>query len=286
MPAGSLAQRGLAEDVERLELARQELVTQLETLREDFGLAALLVDETLDLVAQEHAEALAQEPDSSLESPPVRVEERLGNHGYSFVRIGAKLARTNLPLETLVQQWRQNAQESRRSLFDPEMRSLGVGVAAAGRDRLYVVVVALSAADKRRQLEEALLDLEAIRAEALVGLNEVRQSRGLPSLSASQILHQVATDHAERLAKGEVLMTDNSISSLQQEARRQGYKKGRLALSVLSGPYDARSFLESVRGNPSHSLLERDRAELGFGVAVGESPEGPEVFWVTLLGGR
>ncbi len=218
------------------------LLAGIDQTRQEQGLAPLAADPTLATAAQARADAMAREGWFALASPAGRrVEDDLDAARYAFRLVAEKLVRSTDDAETLVAAWRKDPAQEANSLFHPEVRRVGIGVAETKGVRIIDIVLAdPAAAGDAPGTAGVTVDDPRAAVAALDGLvAQRRKAAGLADLRADPLLAEAAQQHAEALlaalerGKGpeSVETISNRLTDLEQ-SRKPGS-------AALARSYDA-----------------------------------------------
>jgi uncharacterized protein YkwD len=258
------------------ERAIAELLAALNRERAGQGLAPLRADAALAAAAQAHADDMAARGYFEVESPDgTTIDQRVRAAGYAADVLAAKLVRSE-PLATpasLAAGWGARPEESRTSVFHPEVDEVGVGLASGAGGFLWTIVLARrhDPAGLLAARAEALGDLAAVRAAYLAAVNDARRAGGLPALRADAALDRAAQAHAEALLAARGAGRDeHAVAPLGERVQmeRRGAGPGGVAGgSVIWGRRNAGSRTESNLRDVGESVVV-DAADVATAVAT------------------
>ncbi|HET9451599.1 MAG TPA: CAP domain-containing protein, partial [Aggregicoccus sp.] len=267
--ARSRAARLRVEEPRTLPEARRVLLAQINSLRRAHGAGPLKADEKLEGVAQRYAERMAREgffahvaPDGS------NLRQRMEAAGPGYRTYGENLGLAAGPVAAHF--GIEHSPGHRKNLLGAHYTSAGLGVAfqdVNGRPQAIVVEVFAAAA---KQSADPLGD--AYRAIAAH-----RAARHLKPLQRSEVLQQLAFDHARRALKLNQPRADLPGSDLLER--------------VLTAVKDVRTTSADiyVTDDPSQlpdsrSLAEPRNDRVGLATVRGDSPTyGKNRYWVVVI---
>jgi uncharacterized protein YkwD len=268
--------------------------------REREGLQPLVLDPALVRAAQAHADDMTARQSVSFTTPEGReVEDWTREAGYVFQLVTEKIATTPDPPESMAADWTRWPDSNRKSLLNPDVRDLGVGIGEVKGTPVYTFVLARS---EKNYLERyvaelydrqtlALKNLDALREELLRRINEQRTGAKVQPLARHPALERAAQEHAEAiltaLRSGQPLKT---VGPLAAKVKRQGYRSAgylgtigeRVVFDALTPDQALTALLGEDQGKRS-TLLGRGFTQMGIGVAFERTPEGFRVVWVQCL---
>ncbi len=295
-----------------VEELRARFAALLSAARAATGLAPLAPDPALDQVAQRHADDMAAQGYFGFTSPTGgNVDQWVNEAGYLAALVGEKLAQAPLArtAEELVAGWDAEREKNAGSLFHPEARHLGVGIAARGEQVTYALVLGRAAGEAAASaLDARLADRAPARAEYLARVNSIRTELGLLPLQHDPALDRPAQEHADALLaalrRGDAPESIERLADRVQAAQAGigsyrgverdtywGVGKGRIEPKMASlGSsivLDAASATDAVAATfalePTPDLREAGYRRLGLGVAHGEVAGRPRTVWVAVL---
>lgn len=187
------------------ELLRARLRDLLNWKRAAQGLAPVDLDPALDRAAQRHVDDMMSQGYVAFTSPSGEtIDVWVEAEGYAAALVAEKLVQAPAERrpEELVEGWAQTWDRNEQSLFHPEVRQLGVGLAAREGVVTYALVLARPTARAAAPAAAPALatlpgDLTQTRAEYLVRVNAMRREAGLSPLQHDPALDRPAQDHAE-----------------------------------------------------------------------------------------
>lgn len=274
---GASRQRGERERVEEpttLEEARVAVLARINALRRAHGLGELVLDDTLNRVAQAYSERMAREgffahvaPDGS------DLRDRLASAGSPYRTAGENLGMASGPLSAHF--GIEHSPGHRGNLLGTRFSHAGIGVAfqkVDGLDRaLLTEVFSSTGTAASTPMEEDPLE------EAYQTLAHRRAARGLPPLRRSPVLERIARDHARR-----------ALAADQPRVQLPGSKVHDRVFSALE---EARSASVDfyVADSPSllpdsKSLGDRRNTLMGVGAVRGDSRTyGKGRYWMVVI---
>jgi uncharacterized protein YkwD len=268
--------------------------------REREGLGPLVLDPALSRAAQAHADDMTARQTVSFSTPEGRqVEDWTRAAGYVFQLVTEKLATTPDPPESMAADWAHWPDSNRKSLLNPDVRDLGIGIGEVKGTPVYTFVLARSeksyleryVAELYERQELALQNFEALREDLLLRINEARAGAKVQPLTRHPALERAAQEHAEgiltALRTGQPLKT---VGPLASKVKRQGYRSAgylgtigeRVVFDALTPDQALSALLGEDQGRRS-TLLGRGFTQMGIGVAFERTAEGFRVVWVQCL---
>lgn len=268
--------------------------------REREGLQPLVLDPALIRAAQAHADDMTARQAVGFSTPEGRqVEDWTREAGYVFQLVTEKLATTPDPPEAMAADWTRWPESNRKSLLNPDVRDLGVGIGEVKGTPVYTFVLARS---EKSYLERyvaelydrqtlALQNVETLREDLMGRINGVRAGAKVHPLTRHPALERAAQEHAEAILSamrsGQPLKT---AGPLALKVRRQGYRVAgsvgtvgeRVVTDALSSEQALTALLGEGQGKRS-ALLGRGFTQMGIGVAFERIAEGFRVVWVQCL---
>jgi len=113
---------------------RTDMLHRLNRIREEFGLAALRIDDRLNRAAQLHADDMARRDFFDHRSPEgARMTERADRTGYHWRRLIENIAAGYPNIASTIEGWMESP-EHRAGLLDREVRDAGFGYVYQPRD--------------------------------------------------------------------------------------------------------------------------------------------------------
>jgi uncharacterized protein YkwD len=266
--------------------------------REKLGLQPAVLDPALDRAAQAHADDMSARGYAGFSSPEGQTTEDFARQaGYTFQVITGKLAFTADPPEAIARAWKPES--NRNSLFHPDVRDLGIGIGVVRGTPIYSFLLARSeksyleryVAELYERQEMALQNLEALRDELLLRVNELRSAAKLQPLVRHPALDRAAQQHAEAVLEavrsGRPLATAGPLAAKvkYQKYRVAGIVGERIVTDALTPEQALADLVDAGNakdGQPS-KLLGKGFTEMGTGLAFERIPEGFRVVWVQCL---
>lgn len=252
--------------------------------RAEQGLEPLRLVAALSRAAQTHADDMAEANYVAFTSPGgLEIEDWVRGEGYRAHLVTEKIALTGTRIPDLVESWGDAPENNRASLFHPEVRDLGIGIATQKDVPLYALALALSENDFWGALTAPLKDLDRTRQAMLERVNELRAEQKARELKRSPVLDRVAQAHAKALL-GESLEGNSRKrgADVIRRLREEGYSYRRAGENVILGPFSVEEALGAALDEETHrkNLLGKAYRETGLGVAVSEESGSKTVVWV------
>ncbi len=231
----------------------------------------LATSAALAQIARSHAEEMRDSGFFAHVSPTTGdVTQRLGQQGVRYARALENLAASDA-VERVWQQWMASPAH-RANLLDPDVTTLGVGVAtqilANGTPRLFAVAVLTRLADEG--------DDRSLADQALTHLNSERSRKGLPSLRAHPRLAELATQHSREMAVTRQVSDTSPTRGSVVDVVFQELDMSEAALDVY------RADAVAVVSQSPHLRERFTRA--GIGVVRDRRHDGPQL-WITVIYG-
>lgn len=230
-----------------------------------------------------------------------QVEDWTREAGYVYQLVTEKLATTPDPPEAMAADWARWPDSNRKSLLNPDVRDLGIGIGEVKGTPVYTFVLARSEksyleryiAELYERQELALQDLETLREDLLGRINEVRTESKLRPLTRHPALERAAQEHAEGILAALRSGSDQPLKaagSLAAKVKAQGYRSAgylgtigeRVVFDALTPDQTLSALLGEDQGRRS-TLLGRGFTQMGIGVAFERTAEGFRVVWVQCL---
>ncbi len=290
--ASPAAIHGSQERVERAlrdyESVRGRLEAAVNERRAESGLAPLAGDPALTRAAQEGALAIAARLEAGGQLAEALSDDELdgwlARAGYEPHEFAAEVAVSDgQPRE--VAAWLMAT--GRIQLRRPDLSDLGIGIAPSWRSRIYLVIVARSAADHFAAETSALGSPTEVRARLLARTNDARLEAGRGRLEPDACLERVAQAYAERmLAEGFFSHTAPEGQEVAERARAGGCPHRPVGENLAWGPTSVDEVVAEWTASEDHRrvLLEERFDRIGVGLAMGRRAEDYGVLWVQVLG--
>ncbi len=279
---------------------RRTFLDLINAERARLDLQPLALDPALTRAAQSHADDMtARQTVAFSTGDGKQVEDWARAAGYTFQLVTAKLATTPEPPEALARGWAEHPESNRNSLLHPDVRDLGVGIGEVRGTPVYSFVLARSeksyldryVAELYERQTLALQNLDNLRKELLLRVNEARAGAKRELLARHPALERAAQLHAEA-----VLATIRDGRPLKEagplalKVKQQRYRAAgaigaigeRIVVDALT-PEQAMSALLDTSGGRTSNLLGGGYTQMGIGVAFERTPEGFRVVWVQCL---
>ncbi|MES1242544.1 MAG: CAP domain-containing protein [Acidobacteriota bacterium] len=270
--------------------------------REREGLRPLVLDPALSRAAQAHADDMTARQVVGFATPEGRqVEDWIRAAGYNFQLVTEKLATTPDPPEAMAADWARWPDSNRKSLLNPDVRDLGVGIGEVKGTPVYVFVLARSeksyleryVAELYERQELALRSLDTLREDLLGRINEARAGAKIQPLTRHPALERAAQEYAEGILVALHFGSDQPLKaagSLAAKVKAQGYRSAgylgtigeRVVFDALTPDQALSALLGEDQGRRS-TLLGRGFTQMGIGVAFERTAEGFRVVWVQCL---
>lgn len=271
---------------------RAAVVEWINEVRSQAGLPALATDRRLCAVAQRRAEEMAAAESVETDARALqKVSRSLFGVGYEAHRWTERAILGYQEPVQMVRSWRAGADSSFESTSLGEFEDVGVGVASTDGDAVTVsLIFAVPRRTELTRVSEPLRDLERVRAQALERVNRARQAAKLRPLEENRRLNEAAQRYAERMLAERFyahVAPDGSNPSNRVAEVDYGPVLF-LAENIAQGLFEPGEVVERWLASPDHRRnIEHARAaEIGFGVAYGDTPDGFRVLWVQLFGRR
>lgn len=268
--------------------------------REREGLQPLVLDPALIRAAQAHADDMTFRQAVGFTTPGGRqVEDWTREAGYVFQLVTEKLATTPDSPQAMAADWARWPDSNRKSLLNPDVRDLGIGIGEVKGTPVYTFVLARSeksyleryVAELYENQTLALQGLDTLREDLLHRINEMRTGAKVQPLARHPALEGAAQEHAEAildaLRTGQPLKTAGTLAS---KVRARGYRSAgylgtigeRVVFDALTPDQALSALLGEDQGRRS-TLLGRGFTQMGTGVAFERTAEGFRVVWVQCL---
>ncbi len=271
---GASPQRGEREHIVEpttVEDARLAVLSRINALRRANDLPQLVLDGTLNRVAQAYSERMAREgffghvaPDGST------LRGRVASTAFEYRTVSENIGKASGPLAAHF--GIELSPGHRKNLLDPQFTHAGLGVTfqkVDGRDQALLTEVFSSTTTAAAAKEP--------RDEAYQTLATHRASRGLPPLKRNPVLERIALDHARR--------------ALELDQPREQLPGSKVHDRVFSALETAKSvsvdfYVEDspARLPDSKSLGDRKNTQVGVGAVRGDSRTyGPGRYWMVVI---
>jgi uncharacterized protein YkwD len=271
---------------------RQSLLDNLNRERAAAGLAPLLLDDTLNQVAQQTAQDVRDRNAEPPRPEDIRAIRLLMTRaGYEAHGWSHSFVATTGDAASVIAWWKEQNDATFR---DPDYRDLGIGVSDLGstslKTPLYTLLLAWRESEHFARETAPLLDLERVRAGMLAEVNARRAETGAPPLTLDPRLGEAAQRHAEDMLRRSYY-DHESLEGLRPRDRvaQAGYRAGLVAENIARGPTSVEEVMSAWMQSRGHrsNLLNPAFREMGVGCAVGHSATGTvgdTVLWVQDFG--
>ena len=272
------------------DLVRAALLRALNAERERAGVPPFRLVESLNAVAQTHAEELARRRTVDLEPGSTQIMKgRLERAGYLSHAWVESVASSNAGVDAMVQDWRRQSRDVYQKVMGREFRDLGVGVSRVGGVPLYTLLFAVPEEEFFARGTAALADLGAVRAAMLSRVNAERRAAGLAPLAANPLLDRSAQRHAEDMLRRSYFSHKGlDGSTILERIKATGYPARTVGENIAEGQFSVDQVVEGWMASPGHrrNVLEKNFRELGLGLARGASEPGKphRIIWVQNFG--
>jgi uncharacterized protein YkwD len=269
---------------------RPELLRLINAERQKVGAPPLRLSPALTRAAEEHAAEVAAR--GSLKLPAGSGEEmrqRLARAGYEFHAWTESLAADEGDPQTVIRNWRQGDPQGYRRVLASQVRDVGIGLGRLRGTPLYVFLYAEPEGDWFAGRTSGLHDLDRVRGEMLVRVNEARRRAGIAPLRADDRLDQAAERHAaDMLARGYFAHQSPEGNSVRERARAAGYDWRNIGENIAEGQFSVDEVMDTWMHSPGHreNILDPDFKQLGVGLELGRSGGAYRVVWVQAFGTR
>jgi uncharacterized protein YkwD len=247
--------------------ARSSILGRVNALRKAHGLSLVERDEALDNVAQAYSERMASQHFFAHVAPDgTDLPNRLRRGGYNYHAAGENLGLAPGPLAAhfCIEQ----SPGHLRNLIDARYARLGIGIAyeKSAEGAQAIVTEILADAGSKDPIQDAYRSLQ-----------EARASLRLPALRRSQVLEQIALEHAKRaLELGEPKM---QLPGMPLEDRVFAALKDIRSASVDFFISDSPGAIPR-----SKNLTRRGNDLVGVGAVRGDSARyGKNKYWVVVI---
>jgi uncharacterized protein YkwD len=190
----------------------------------------------------------------------------------------------------MVRRWGRSADAAVvQSVLGP-FEEIGVGTAEGEQGATVSLLFAVPRLSELTRVSEPLADLGSVRSLALSRVNEARRRANRPPVAASSALAAAAQRYAEEMLRGRFYSHQSPAGETAGErAAAAGYGAfAYMGENIAKGLFTADEVVERWLGSRGHreNILHPMAAEMGIGVAFGDTPEGFQVLWVQMFGRR
>lgn len=293
-----LGPASVAAQVEAPELAAREergaVVDWINEARAAADLPPLEADRRLFAVAQERAEALAAAGTVDTDAATLqKVSRALHAGGYEAHRWTERAILGYDEPVRMVRSWSAGADTSFADTSLGPFQDVGVGIATDADGAVAVsLLFAVPRSTELLRVTEPLRDLDRVREQVLTATNRARREEGkrLSPLRENRELTEAAQRYAERMLEEGFyahVAPDGSTPSDRAEAADYGPVRF-LAENIAQGVFEPAEVVERWLGSRDHrrNILHPRAAEMGLGLAFGDTEDGFRVLWVQLFGDR
>jgi uncharacterized protein YkwD len=270
---------------------RRALVAWIDRSRAEAGLEPLRLDPRLCAVAQLRAEQMAAAGSVESDERSIQAVSRgLLGRGYEHHRWTERAVLGPDDPVTMAGRWGRSAEASFRETVLGPFEELGVGV-ASGRDGTALsLLFAVPRLSELTRVSEPLADLGLVRTGALARVNDARRRANRPPVAASSSLDAAAQRYAEEMLRGRFYSHQSPAGETAGDrAAAAGYGPiSYLGENIAKGLFSPDEVVERWLGSRGHrqNILHPMAAEMGIGVAFGDTPDGFQVLWVQMFGRR
>lgn len=270
---------------------RHALVAWIDRSRAEAGLEPLRLDPRLCAVAQLRAEQMAAAGSVESDERSIQAVSRgLLGRGYEHHRWTERAVLGPDDPVTMAGRWGRSAETSYRETVLGPFEELGIGV-AEGRDGTALsLLFAVPRLSELTRVSEPLADLGSVRSLALSRVNDARRRAKRPPVAASPSLDAAAQRYAEEMLRGRFYSHRSPEGTVPADrAAAAGYGAfAYMGENIAKGLYSADEVVERWLGSRGHreNILHPMAAEMGIGVAFGDTPDGFQVLWVQMFGRR
>jgi uncharacterized protein YkwD len=263
---------------------RLALLNAINTERLAQGLPIYLMAHDLSDAAQNHVDDMLARNYFEFVSPDGRdAGDWSKEAGYDAHIIAENIAKTNGTEAGLVSTWKEQQDSSYQNVIHPNYEHVGVGVKEQDGLTVYSVMFGLSLQTHFEKETAALSDLEAVRDQMLVLLNEVRADAGVSPLSMNSLLAISAQGHADDMFNRAYYSHESPEgASAWERINATGYKPQITAENIAKNQLSVEVVMQSWMESEKHrvNLLAPDFTEVGFGLSYGLASDGYSVLWV------
>ncbi|HLE84056.1 MAG TPA: CAP domain-containing protein [Thermoanaerobaculia bacterium] len=270
---------------------RRALLEWINRSRADAGLPPLLADARLCAVAQGRAEQMVAAGSVESDERSIQAVSRgLLGRGYEHHRWTERAVLGPDDPVTMAGRWGRSAEASYRETVLGPFEELGIGV-AEGRDGTALsLLFAVPRLSELTRVSEPLADLGGVRTGALARVNDARRRANRPPVAASPSLDAAAQRYAEEMLLGRFYSHQSPAGETAGDrAAAAGYGPiSYLGENIAKGLFSPDEVVERWLGSRGHrqNILHPMAAEMGIGVAFGDTPDGFQVLWVQMFGRR
>lgn len=266
---------------------RQDLLRLINAERSRAGSPPLRLDDDLNRVAQQHADAISRSGSFQRGSND-EMSKRLQQVGYHASEWTENLTQSDADPAGLLSYWKGRNPSTYRDLMDERYRDIGFGVSRLEGTPLYSFLFAVPQSDYFARETAGLRDADAVRKEMLARVNAIRKKAGLSSLRLNSDLEKAAQRHAEdMLTRGYFAHESLSGTTVRERSRKAGYDWTAIGENIAFGQTSVDEVVETWMDSPGHrkNILGRHFTELGVGLALGKGKDGKyQILWVQNFG--
>ena len=270
---------------------RRAVVEWINRARAEEGLAPLLADAHLCSVAQGRAQEIARIGSIESDERSIQAVSRgLHGRGYQAHRWTERAILGSQDPVTMAARWGGEAEASYRETILGPFEEVGVGVADGPGGTAVSILLAVPRLSELTRVSEPLADLPSVRTIALTRVNRARREARRPPVSSNPALDAAAQRYAEEMLRRRFYgHRSPEGSSAADRASAAGYGTfAYLGENIAKGLFTPEEVVERWLGSRDHrrNILHPMAAEMGIGVAFGETPEGFQILWVQMFGRR
>lgn len=251
--------------------ARVALLEKINALREGYSVKPVVADKALHDIAQAYAERMSKENFFSHVAPDgVDMRSRLKAAAYDYRTAGENLGSAGGPLAAHF--GIEHSPGHRRNLLEPSYTHVGLGVAFRKLpDRTQVILVELFAQPDRPSFDPL--------GDTYEELSRARAAKGLKAFTRSEVLEQIAFDHAKK-----ALAANTPKASLKghKPVHERVFAATRFKTAAVD-VFVAES-LTAVSNSLSKNAADPANDQVGIGSVKGDSQTyGAGRYWVVVI---
>lgn len=273
------------------EAERRDLVEWINRARADEGLPPLLADPILCAVAQGRAQEMARLGSIESDERSIQAVSRgLHGRGYQAHRWTERAILGSQDPVTMAARWGREGESTFRETILGPFEEVGVGVADGPGGTAVSILLAVPRLSELTRVSEPLADLPSVRSITLARVNQARRQARRPPVASSSALDAAAQRYAEEMLGRRFYGHRSPEGSVPADrAAAAGYGEfAYLGENIAKGLFTPEEVVERWLGSRDHreNILHPMAAEMGIGVAFGDTPEGFQILWVQMFGRR